>query len=78
MRYCENCDTEYEVEEGCTCNQYRRWMEDGQTYRVPMRWKIDNWDGYLHAPEYCDHVDMDPADAPALCNFCGSKVQMLF
>jgi hypothetical protein len=76
MSYCDKCETDYAAreDEECMCPAYRRRMEDGRTDDVPMFWKLDNWDGYPNAPEYCDHHDYDESmDGSMKCKLCGLK-----
>src|SRR6476659_2215007 len=73
MSFCFKCESEYfEPGEPCMCRQYRRWMEEGYTNRVPLEWKLDNWDGYINAPDFCEHMDVDEwMDGSAKCKQCG-------
>jgi hypothetical protein len=45
MRWCEKCDTEYEHGEHCKCVTYRKRMEHGLEFMVPIWWIRDWWDG---------------------------------
>lgn len=75
MLYCERCDTEYEAEEQCMCATYIRRMEGGQKNRVPLAWKVDNWDGYFNDPWECEHVEFDePIEGRARCLGCGENI----
>lgn len=78
MKYCEKCDWEYEDEPGyeCLCPGYRKFMEAGLTDNVPKHWKLDYWDGYINAPELCNHTNFeDYQDGSAKCLDCGLRTE---
>ena len=71
--YCEKCDTEYEPGENCRCHKYRRWMENGQEWRVPYWWITDWWDGPVRGGH--NHARRpEPVTEDSICSGCGQRL----
>ena len=76
MKFCEKCSIEYEPGDTCMCAIFNGWMQEGETNLVPMRWKLEYWDGYPNAVKYCDHSDADEwMDGSQKCKLCGLEIE---